>query len=188
MKICTRCKVLKPFDGFSVRKASHDGLAAQCKVCKNEVAKTRYAEDEDFKLKAIARANRQCGDTVKKKISNRKSYAKHRAKGIARAYKNTRAKKDASPAWRNAWNVWCKMTRAKRVLDRSTFQKTLAFYDLAYRAGDHWVVDHIIPLNGETVCGLHVSNNLQLLPKYRNQIKGNSFDGVGLVTGVVPIY
>lgn len=107
MKQCSRCKAITSFDEFSIRKASHDGLAAQCKVCKNEVAKARYAEDEEFRLKALARATRQCADPVKKKLSNTQSYAKHRAKGIARAYKNTRLKKDTSPAWRNAWNVWC---------------------------------------------------------------------------------
>lgn len=186
MKQCSRCKAIKSFDEFSIRKASHDGLAAQCKVCKSEVAKARYAEDEEFRLKALARATRQCADPVKKKLSNTQSYAKHRAKGNARAYKNTRLKKDTSPAWRNAWNVWCKMTASKRVLDRSTFEQTLAFYDLAYRAGEHWVVDHVIPLNGKTVCGLHVPTNLQVIPKYRNQIKYNSFDGEGLITGLVP--
>ena len=61
------------------------------------------------------------------------------------------------------------MTASKRVLDRSTFEQTLAFYDLAYRAGEHWV-----------------ATNLQVIPKYRNQIKYNSFDGEGLITGLVP--
>jgi len=37
-------------------------------------------------------------------------------------------------------------------------------------------VDHVISLNGETVSGLHVLGNLQVLPRVLNRSKGNKFN------------
>jgi hypothetical protein len=49
----------------------------------------------------------------------------------------------------------------------------LSVYELAAKEKMH--VDHIIPLRGRNVCGLHVENNLQILPPIVNMAKGNRF-------------
>lgn len=52
----------------------------------------------------------------------------------------------------------------------------LAIYKEAYEAGLE--VDHIIPLNGDGVCGLHVPWNLQLVSKSENRKKGKKYEYV----------
>lgn len=38
-----------------------------------------------------------------------------------------------------------------------------------------WHVDHIVPLNNDKVCGLHLGINLQVIPAVDNIIKSNKF-------------
>ena len=72
--------------------------------------------------------------------------------------------------------------RAKRVpawLTPEDKKATRATYSLAKELskvyGFIWEVDHVIPLRGETVSGLHVPQNLQIIPKEINRAKRNKF-------------
>lgn len=74
----------------------------------------------------------------------------------AKAAKYRAAKMDRTPAW-------------------ADFEKIAEFYRLAQELG--LVVDHIVPLQGELVSGLHVHINLQLLTPSENSAKCNKFHG-----------
>lgn len=39
-----------------------------------------------------------------------------------------------------------------------------------------WHVDHVVPLNGRSACGLHVEHNLTFMPAAWNIAKGNRFN------------
>lgn len=66
----------------------------------------------------------------------------------------------ATPAW---------LTREQRAEIRSIYAKAVAL-------GPGFEVDHIIPLRGRSVCGLHVPWNLRVIPKRDNRKKSNRYD------------
>lgn len=49
-------------------------------------------------------------------------------------------------------------------------------------------VDHIIPVNGYNVCGLHVLENLQLLPKKKNLRKSSKLSPIAMEYTVCPVF
>jgi 5-methylcytosine-specific restriction endonuclease McrA len=62
--------------------------------------------------------------------------------------------------------------RLQRIPPWSNLSAIKEFY-LNCPTGHH--VDHIIPLRGKTVSGLHILENLQYLPAKENLSKGNKF-------------
>lgn len=177
MKACTKCRVVKPFSCYGSNKQTKDKLQSWCNDCKNEY--TRLSRIDNLEWQAKHRAYMTSDD----RKAWRSAYNKTE-KG--RALKTAAKKLSTTPSQAINNRKFYKLRASGHCPTWIKPKDVLAFYDLAYRAGEHWVVDHVIPLNGKTVCGLHVPTNLQVIPKYRNQIKYNSFDGEGLITGLVP--
>jgi hypothetical protein len=90
-----------------------------------------------------------------KSRENRKNdYLKNPAQEIMRVRERRDTVKNRTPAWadRNAIN---------------------AIYLRARDLG--MTVDHVVPLRGRNVSGLHVESNLQIIPRSENSSKGNRF-------------
>ena len=84
---------------------------------------------------------------------------------------------------RDKVNAAAAKTRAKRIKRKPKWIKDVFIEEIKvwYKrarilnsfTGERWEVDHIIPLQGKMVSGLHVPWNLQLLTKSENSSKGN---------------
>lgn len=68
------------------------------------------------------------------------------------------------------------MQRTPKWVDLNEIRK---FYrrarELTKQTGSEWHVDHEIPLRGKIVSGLHVAENLRVIPAIPNLSKGSSF-------------
>lgn len=80
----------------------------------------------------------------------------------------------------------CAKRRARKLMSTPTWldEDHLWWIDEVYElatlrtkaTGIDWHVDHIVPLQGRKVCGLHVPWNLQVITASENSKKGNKFE------------
>lgn len=70
----------------------------------------------------------------------------------------------ATPRW---------LTPEQRRFIRAIYQQAREYTELA---GTPYHVDHIVPLRGKTVCGLHVPWNLRVISAAENQRKSARLD------------
>lgn len=168
MKTCRVCQTEKPPSDFYARKESRDGRCHECKACLGARTSKNQKADHAGRRAKVDRwqaTNREKSLELKRKYyADRKDY--YLAKGReyrkssphlhrARIARRRAAKLCATPPW----------------ADREEIK---AIYEQAAIAGMQ--VDHIHPLQGETLCGLHVPWNLQLLTATDNQRKSNKFE------------
>ncbi len=69
---------------------------------------------------------------------------------------------------RLATPVW--LTRQQKSEIRQLYQIAIT---MTKTTGEQYVVDHIVPLRSEVVCGLHVPWNLRVIPRQENLLKSN---------------
>jgi 5-methylcytosine-specific restriction endonuclease McrA len=120
---------------------------------RREQRRRRDARNPDYRRKAKARYRAKNPEA--KRASDMRRYQRNPAAFTAHCANRRAAKTQATPEW---------LTPTQRL-------EMLAWYALGRMIGRE--VDHIVPLKGKLVCGLHVPWNLQLLTKAENSAKNN---------------
>ena len=125
----------------------------------------RYRHSTQGKLAA-----KKYAQSVEGKTSRSEAVKKYEAtdKGYLNKY-NTVARRRAAriqriPKWLTKDDLWL----IKEAYELAAL-RTKMF-------GFKWHVDHIIPLQGKTVSGLHMIENLQVIPEKHNLSKHNKFE------------
>lgn len=189
MKLCVSCKAQKSLSEFYKRKDSPDGYRNDCKDCRKKVALKHYYIDHEAGKERLRQSYE------KRKATNpnlsAEQYAKNRKKDLERsklAYQaNAEDRKAKQRLWsktnRGTANALAKRYKLKKVnatpkwLSESQLLHIKCKYQLAAMLNIHgveaWHVDHIVPIRGKDVCGLHVPWNLRVIPAKENMTKGN---------------
>ena len=161
MKTCTCCGLEKALTEFNKKKQKKDGLSPWCKKCASEKTRNYYQKN-------------------KEKVSNSSSARYFKNKEVRDSYmvewrKNNKSKMRALSAKKRA----SILERTPKWLSQEHIEAIKVEYELAYWCstvmGSQYHVDHIVPLQGKTVSGLHVPWNLRVIPAKDNLSKGNKW-------------
>lgn len=173
MKTCTQCGSRKPFELFHRKAESPDGRRAMCKSCIAE--KTR--EYRECNPETVAASKKRWSRLNPEKcVEYATAYRKRRGAQSRGSY--TADVRDRNPEmYARLMAKWAKRRADRERATPRWFdpEKVIAIYRQAGRmrkAGHDVHVDHIYPLRGATVCGLHVHTNLRIIGAAENLSKG----------------
>ncbi len=183
-KTCTKCGEVKPLESFPAQKRNRDGRDSRCKVCAAANTRAWYANNRE---KALARsleweqrnAERRRAYLQKwfdENQEHRATWRKANADKLRASFKQWAAGNPGRVAAKKAKRRAALLQRTPPWVNHEDFIAIYAMRDEMTRAtGVPHHVDHIIPLQGEKVSGLHVPWNLQVIPAAVNQSKKNKF-------------
>ena len=169
-KPCSDCGATKPLSEFATAATCRDGHRSYCKTChKRRKDRWRAANAKHHSEKGIAW---RAANPEKAKAVQAAADIKRKLSGATRAAAKRR--READPDRHRAYLAHrrAKLQKATPVwADKKAISE---IYKEAKRRG--LTVDHVIPVMGKLVSGLHVANNLQLIPLTENIRKHNKYE------------
>jgi len=181
MKMCYKCKIEKESFSFNKNKSKKDGLTTECRSCIKEYADVYRKKNKQ----RLLHQSRLFKDNNRESINskNRKRYLTSKLDPIFmdkkrksnRVYKyNNKGKINSDTAKRHSNKLnRLSITSEEDLLIIKSIYKEARKLSILTNIPHH--VDHIIPLQGELVSGLHLSLNLQILTQHENCSKHNSY-------------
>lgn len=175
-KKCTKCGEVKGLECFSKHKGNPDGLQYSCKECSNRSSKT-YRQDNPKYLTNYYQSNlnylrdyykKYHQDNQEAMITRVQKWAKENPdKNTAKTAKRRARMRNATPKW---------LTEEQDLQIKLLYKEAK---ELEEADGVKRHVDHIVPLKGKGVRGLHVPWNLQILTAEQNLSKNSGYSDWG---------
>lgn len=176
MKICKSCHIEKELFSFHKKKGGIDGYRNICKDCRKGEHVDRYAVNKETWNKRAIQWRKDNPEAVKR------TEAKYRAENKVKRNAQLAVWKKENKGHINFLNSKrhaSKLLRTPAWLTEQDLLHIKCLYQVAAmrsrESGQEWHVDHILPLNGETVSGLHVPANLRVIPAIDNLRKYNTY-------------
>jgi hypothetical protein len=155
-KKCTKCSVVKVLEDFPTQSSNFDGRHTHCKECRSKYYASIY--------NGTKRKEKYYSKHEQEKQVRKEYYRKNKSKYYINKANRRAYTLKATPKWFNSFDSF--------VLSEA--------YDLCKirekHTGVKWEVDHVIPLQGKNVCGLHWHKNWSVISKFENRSKGNKSD------------
>jgi hypothetical protein len=196
-KTCSKCKRVLPADRFNKTNWLASGLRSDCKDCysafKNEWWANQPKGEQAVRQQANAAlaliGKRRCRTCEKTWPLTDEHFSKGRGRWMVncRECDRVRARKwanDNSERYKaiavegGARRRAAKQRRTIKLSPEHRRQMKEVYAECRRRNKDNpaaWHVDHIVPLMGKSVSGLHVPWNLQILPGTLNAQKSNKW-------------
>jgi hypothetical protein len=186
---CNQCGIMKTISDFHANPRNKENLRKICKECTCSHMSAVYQENPEKQRKKTSEWRKENPEKHKEysiayyaenreeRIEHRRQY---RLKNIEKEREKDRQYAKDNPAKMNAKNAKRRAAKTQATPPwLNWFQEAQIeeFYELAsartMQTGIYYEVDHIVPLRGKTVRGLHVPWNLQLLTADANIRKKN---------------